>query len=98
MLVHRAHDTICEEERYPGRLEKEEEIGDTFSDNVLATRSLPKHFEALKTAHELASELQYNLDNLETSKGREPTKDHSATIAVSPTSLRTSRESCADQP
>ena len=56
-------------------------MGDTFNENVEATRSLLKCFVSLKTAQELASELRYNLDNLEASKGRDPTKDHSATIA-----------------
>ena len=67
----RAHDTICEEETDPSRLEKEEEISDSFSDKVSATRSLLKRYIALKTAHELATELS---DNLEISKGREPTE------------------------
>ena len=75
-----AHETICEEETDPHKLEKEEEAGDTFKDNVEATRSLLKRFIALKTAHELSTEIHYNLDNLENSKARDPEKDHSAAM------------------
>ena len=78
---YRAHETICEEETDPQKLEKDEEVGDTFNDNVEATRSLLKRLIALKTAHELSTELDYNLDNLEDSKAREPDKDHSAAMA-----------------
>ena len=44
------------------------------------TRSLIKQLVALKTSQELGAELRYNLDNLETSKGREPTMDHSTAV------------------
>ena len=72
-----AQETICEEETDPGRLEKDEGIGDAFSDKVTATKSLLEKFIALKTAHEFATEIRYSLEDLEASKNREPTKDHS---------------------
>ena len=53
----RVQDAICEEEKDPRKQEKDVDVGDTFNENVEATRSLLKRFVSLKTAQELASEL-----------------------------------------
>ena len=83
----KALDTIREEEMDPDRQEKDEDSGEMFRENVQATRTLLKRFMALKTSHELAVELRSSLEDLETSKSRDPGKDQSIALTSPTTDL-----------
>ena len=72
----------------PDRQEKDEDSGDIFRENVQATRTLLKRFIGLKTSHELAVELRSSLEDLETSKSRDPGKDQSIALTTDLDDLR----------
>lgn len=71
------HDAICTEESDSHRREKEEELGDTFTENVETTRNILRRLIALKKIHELTTELDSTLNEMETRVGRDPDKDYS---------------------
>ena len=73
----RAMDAISDEEVDEEKAGRDEAIRDKFASNVNTARALLKRYIAQKTAHGLASNLRYKLENLEATISRSPDQDHS---------------------
>ena len=75
----RVHQEICDELTVQ-ELDKEQEVEDTFDENVSTTKCFLNRFKDMKKAHELITDLQEDMEASETAKARNPEKDGSAAV------------------
>ena len=72
----RTHDSIATDETDEGKQESDEEAREVFRESIRAAKTLGKRLIALRSACGYAHDVDFNLDNLEIRKAREPTKNY----------------------
>ena len=85
------HQEICTEWADSLNLDDEQDISDTFEENVETTCSLLHHLMALRQAQRASVGFQSDLEDLEEAKSTEPDGDHSVALALLTSSFQSLR-------